>query len=103
MMYFHVKFHHLIEIEGFDGSPDMHSQRVANEVERVVIGEERRIFTEDRALFGRIDVRFQFRRSDFPGVTEKFGQHLEIFEVETFRKLTARKDIQGLPKEPNYG
>ena len=45
---FHVEFHHLVHVEGLDAAGDGDAQGVADEVQRVVVLEEVRVFREDR-------------------------------------------------------
>jgi hypothetical protein len=76
MVDFHVQFHHLIQVEGRHAPADGHPQRIANEVDCMVIGQKSGIFFKYRALCRFFDVLFQFDHAALPRHHEQVVQHL---------------------------
>jgi hypothetical protein len=84
MMNFHIKFHHLVDVERFDTAAGGHANGVADKIESVMVFEEFRVLGEYRAFVRRVAIGFESHQAFFAGATEQFEEHFESFEVFGF-------------------
>ena len=76
-----IDLHHLVDLVCSDSAGDGHTQRVADEIERMVVLQKFRILTEESALFRVVDVPFELRHplSCAPsGRSRPAGQRFQI-------------------------
>src|SRR5260370_20186503 len=89
VMNLHIKLHHLVNVEGAHPARDNHAHRIAQEVWRVILLEERRIARECGALVRLFNITFDCNRAVFTAFAEEVEHHLERVDIPPFRKRGA--------------
>ena len=77
----HVALHHLVHVERLDPSRDCGAQRVAQEGQRVMVAQKRRIPFEYLALHGLLDVVLDADEALLPHLVAQLKQHPERLQV----------------------
>ena len=77
MVHFEIELHHLVDIEGFHPTGDGHAHGVAHKGGHMVVFQKGRIFGEDRAFFGFLDVGFDRDQTFFASFGEDVKKHLQ--------------------------
>jgi hypothetical protein len=80
-MHLHVQLHHLIHVERIHAPGDGHAQRVADKLPRMMVGEKLRIFLEDRALLGLLDIHLHAQQSLLAHLVQKLVHHLQRAQI----------------------
>ena len=73
VMGFQFVVHQVLDFKGIEIAPDHEAQVVSQEFHHVVVGSDHRVFAEDRALLGRLDIALDRHQS----LLAYFGEDLE--------------------------
>src|SRR6202167_5741459 len=87
-----IQLHHLLDIERFDCAAGGHAQRVADEVEDMMILDYRRKGGEGLTLFRLFDIGLDGCQTFLPRTAEQLEQHLEGVQIELGRESGPLED-----------
>src|SRR5579864_1058811 len=91
MMYIHIRFHHLVDIEWLNAPRDRHPHGVADEIPYVMILQECWILRKNRTLVRLLDIAFQCDQALLARLVQQVVHHLERLDIPGFREFRPAK------------
>ena len=89
VVHLQVFVHQRLEIVRRDAADDDHLDRVGQEVDRLVAGQELRVLAQDRALLRILEVRFERHHARLLHLLEQLVQHRQQVDVVVGRRPAA--------------
>ena len=82
MVRLHIDLHHLIDFVRTDSPGDRHAQRIAHEIQRVVVFQKLGVFGEKRAFPWIVNISLEFRKSLFTSRLKDRAEHRQRFHIK---------------------